>query len=81
MTLSIETQCTDELADVLESIHERGEDPMLYLLSYLHGYLEAATEGDKERVPFIIDFGGTGLRIEIIDDMDEYQDEELARVH
>ncbi|MFT4271829.1 MAG: hypothetical protein QM578_12525 [Pantoea sp.] len=81
MMLPIETQCADELADVLNAIQERGEDPMLYLLSFLHGYLEAVTEGDDERVPFIMDLGGTGLRIEIIDDMDEYEDEELVRVH
>ena len=78
--LPIETQCADELADVLDAIGERGEEPMLYLLSYLHGYLEAVSAGE-ERIPFVMDLGGSGLRIEIIDDMDEYGSEDNGRLH
>ncbi len=78
--IPIETQCADELANVLDAIAERGEEPMLYLLSYLHGYLDAVSAGE-ERLPFVMDLGGAGLRIEIIDDMDGFENESLGRVH
>lgn len=78
--LPIESQCADDLADVLDAIGERGEEPMLYLLSYLHGYLEAVSAGE-ERIPFVMDLGGSGLRIEIIDDMDEFEAESQGSVH
>ena len=78
--LPIEAQCADELAEVMEVIGERGEEPMLYLLSYLHGYLEQVSAGE-ERLPFVMDLGGSGLRIEIIDDMEQFESEENRRVH
>jgi len=78
--LPIESQCADDLADVLDAIGERGEEPMLYLLSYLHGYLEAVTAGE-ERIPFVMDLGGSGLGIEIIDDMDEFEAESQGSIH
>lgn len=78
--LPIESQCADDLADVLDAIGERGEEPMLYLLSYLHGYLEAVSAGE-ERIPFVMDLGGSGLRIEIIDDMEEFEAESHGSIH
>lgn len=76
----LEEKCADELADVLNTIEGRGEEPMLYLLAYLHGYLQEMT-GDQENIPFVMDLGFGGIRIELIDDMSEYEDDEPVRMH
>jgi len=70
--------CADELADVLDTIEERGEEPMLYLLSYLHGFIRGLSEG-REPIPLVVDLGESGIRVEIIDDMSLYEDG--ARLH
>lgn len=77
---SVEEQCADDLADVLDSIEGRGEEPVLYLLSYLHGYLQGISI-DQENIPFVMDLGAGGIRVEIIDDMTEYDTGEQARLH
>jgi len=75
---TLEELCADELADVLDSIEERGEEPMLYLLSYLHGFVRGMNEG-REPIPLIVHVGDSGIRVEIIDDMSPYDDG--ARLH